>query len=429
MAKIIGFEKGAYAKRAGLKVGDNVISICSNPINDILDYIYYDCEEQVSIAYINRHGKKKIVNINKPVEKSLGICFDESMELSPKRCKNKCIFCFVDQLPKGMRDTLYVKDDDYRLSFISGNYVTLTNLSESDIERIVKMKISPLYISVHATDNDIRKQMVTNPNTLKLMDYIKYFADNGIKMHTQIVLCEGINDGQILTDSIETLYKFYPTVESLAIVPVGLTCHREGLKQIKPLSEKCINNTIDTVEKFNKGKDFCWCSDEFYVRANREIPPYDYYGNFSQIENGVGLIATFRQNIENSLKGLDIVDMKGKRIAFITGVSFYDELNRAIEKIKPFTKNLEIKVFKIKNKFFGETITVSGLIVGRDILEQVERGFDEYIVPKNMLKEFEDVFLDGITLNEITNELGKVSVVSSLGENLVSIITGRDYVE
>ncbi|MEG1613240.1 MAG: DUF512 domain-containing protein [Clostridia bacterium] len=422
MTKIFGFDKGSYAKRAGLKIGDSIVSICGHSIDDILDYIFFDGEENIEIVYVNMSGVQKTVKFKKPLDKSLGIDFGEEFQLTPKRCKNKCLFCFVDQLPKDMRETMYIKDDDYRLSFVSGNYVTLTNISESDIKRIVDYRISPLYISVHAADDQVRKLLVTNPNTAHLMEYMKYFAENGISMHTQVVLCEGINDGAVLKNTLDTLYEMYPSVLSLAVVPVGLTSYRDGLYPLKPLSKQCVEETINTVEKFNEGKNFCWCSDEFYIKAGREIPCYEYYDGFSQIENGVGLVATFRENVSESLLGLKQTDMNGKKIAFITGKSFCGELVSTLESIKQKLVNVEFKVFAINNDFFGDSITVSGLVVGNDILKQVEKGYDAYFLPRNMLKEFESVFLDGITIDEVASKLGKVEVLSALGEDLVQKI-------
>lgn len=421
MAKIVGFEKGSCAKRAGLKIGDDIVSIENHPLRDVLDYLFFDCEKNVSVDF-NRQGKKQKVVIHKSECQSLGIDFGAEFVLTPHRCKNKCVFCFVDQLPKNMRETLYVKDDDYRLSCVSGNYVTLTNLTQEDVDRIIEYKISPLYISVHAVNPDVRKKMITNPNATKLIEYIQLFAKNGIKMHTQVVLIEGVNDGAVLDETIKTLYSFYPSVQSLAVVPVGLTEHREGLYPILPLSQKCVTDTIAMVEAFNKEKDFCWCSDEFYVRADKKLPSADYYGNFSQIENGVGLIATFLENIDNQLNALTDIDLKSKKVALITGVSFSKTLKAVVEQILAKIKNVTIEVITIENNFFGKNVTVAGLIVGKDLLEQTPRGFDKYIIPKNMLREFEDVFLDGTTFEQIVSQLKNVAVSDALGEDLLDKI-------
>lgn len=422
MAVIRAFDKGSPAKRAGLKKGDDVQCVNGRPFSDILDYLFFDSAEALVFSVLRR-GREKSFSINKFADEPLGVSFEDDLELKPARCLNKCVFCFVDQLPEGMRETLYVKDDDYRLSVICGNYVTLTNLKESDFERIIEMRLSPLYISVHAVDGEVRKNMVRNPKTLSLMDDIKRLTDAGIVLHTQVVLCEGLNDGAVLKDTLEKLYAFYPSVASLAVVPVGLTGCREGLYPLKPLSAKCLNETLDIAESFNEGKNWCWCSDEFYIKANRPLPEYAYYGDFPQIENGVGLVADFEHNLAEGLEKLGEVDGKGRRVALITGESFYGTLTKSAEKIKNRIKNCEIDVVKIKNMFFGGAVSVSGLVVGRDILSQAPKGYDKYIIPHNMLREFSEVFLDGTTLDEVKKQLGRVEITRENGGDLADIIS------
>jgi Fe-S oxidoreductase, related to NifB/MoaA family len=424
MAKITGFERGSYGKRNGLKIGDDVVALSSHPLNDILDYLYFDGEERVEVEYIDRRGRRKTVTVEKPMEKSLGLDFSDAFSLAPKRCKNKCLFCFVDQLPKGMRDTLYVKDDDYRMSVVCGNYVTLTNLTDADVDRIIEYHLSPLYVSVHAYDRNVRQKLVSNPNTEKLIGIMEKFKENGIVMHTQVVLCEGINDGEVLKETMRALYAMYPSVKSLAVVPVGLTAHREGLYPLKLLSAECINRTIDDVEAFNDGKQFCWCSDEFYIKVGRKLPKGSYYADYPQIENGVGLVSQFSENVEVALSATDAISMEGERIALITGVSFAGILEGFAKRISE-KFNCVIDVFAVKNRFFGESITVAGLIVGGDIMEQVPAGYVKYLLPRNMLREFTDVFLDGVTLSEVERALGgRVYVTEPLGEDLLELITG-----
>lgn len=419
MLKILSVDKYGYGARMGLKSGDVLVNMGGYPVTDVLDAIFFEDEAEFDVDYITKKGDKKHAHVKKDPSERMGLEFEE---LSAKRCKNKCKFCFVDQLPKGMRKTLYVKDDDYRLSFISGNYVTLTNLTDQDLERIIRLHLSPIYVSVHATDDAVRRDLVANPNTLHLMDYMKKLAKNGIIMHCQIVLCEGLNSGEVLKKSLEDLYAMYPAVRSLAVVPVGLTGHREGLCNLKPLSQKCLEETIDMVEAFNKDKEFCYCSDEFYVKSGRPLPPYESYGNFDQIEDGVGLVATFNKNVSESLKEFDGKDAMGKNVVMITGESFFKNLSEVAKLIEQHIKNVNIKVVAIKNNFFGGAITVAGLITGGDLLAQTPRGADLYLIPHNMLKEFEDVFLDGVTLKQVRAELGKVSVVDGLGENLVKCL-------
>ena len=322
---------------------------------------------------------------------------------------------------------MYIKDDDYRMSVMCGNFVTMTNLTEDGYKRIIDYKLSPLYVSVHAADNDVRKKLVSNPHTLTLMDDLKRLTDNDITIHAQVVLCEGINDGEVLQDTMEKLYAMYPRVASLAIVPVGLTGHREGLYPLNPLSDKCLNDTINRVESFNTDKNWCWCSDEFYVRAKRPLPDYNYYAAFPQIENGVGLISDFDMNVDESLEGVPerSIDGGGKKIAFITGESFYEHLQKVAKKLEKYTKNLNISVFAVKNMFFGGAVTVSGLVVGRDIINQVEKNFDAYVVPRNMLRECDEAAYFGryhLGRGQTALNAKKIFVGGSNGGDLIKIL-------
>lgn len=423
MAVIESFDNGSVARHAGLKEGDEVISFNGRAFSDILDYLYADSLEEI-IFTVKRKNRIKRVGVVKNQDEPLGINFKGGLEVKPVRCKNRCAFCFIDQLPEGMRETLYVKDDDYRFSVISGNYVTLTNLSDEDFERILEYKLSPLYVSVHAWNPEVRLKLVANPATKLLNERIKKLAESGVSMHTQVVLCEGINDGAVLKETVEELYKLAPAVKSLAIVPVGLTGHREGLYPLKPLSDKCLNETIDAVEAFSaeKGDVWCRCSDEFYVKSGRPLPPYESYGEFEQIENGVGLVTQFLKNFDDSLSGVSEIDSPYSEIAFVTGESFYPYLENAVAKIRPLTR-ATLDVCKVKNEFFGGAITVSGLITGGDIVKQVKKGYDKYVVPKNMLKEFNDVFLDGYSVKDLEKALcGKIDVAKENGGDLLDII-------
>lgn len=421
MIKVINVDKHGVGKKLGIRAGDTITKIGGQPAVDLLDYFFFDEEDDFEIEYIDAKGRTVTKRVRKKYEQSLGL---ELEGITTARCKNKCKFCFVDQLPKGMRDTLYVKDDDYRMSFLCGNYVTLTNVTETDVDRICRMKLSPLYISVHAFDPEVRRSLMKNPATLKLNGYLQRFAENGIIMHTQVVLCEGINDGEVLKDTLEGLYSLYPAVRTVAIVPVGLTAHRQGLEELKPLSQECLDATIDMVEAFNKDKGFCWCSDEFYLKAGRPLPDYEYYDEFFQIENGVGLIAEFNKTLDLALENTEEKTFDGQRVVLITGVSFEPVLLQAAERIKKKLKNVIIDVQAVKNRYFGENITVAGLLTGQDILAQTPRGADLYVIPKNTLREFEEVFLDGFTLEAVRGSLGRVEIADSFAENLVDLILG-----
>ena len=412
---------GRAARHAGLRVGDELTSLGGTPVEDVLDCLYYDGEEKFD-AEVVRGGKKRVFRIKKRADEPLGIELEE--EMRPMRCRNKCVFCFVDQLPKGMRESLYVKDDDYRYSFISGSYVTLTNLSDGDVDRVIRLHLSPIYISVHAFDGEVRRRLVTNPNTDKLIERMEKLGANGIKMHTQLVVVPGINDGAELEKSIRGLHSV-EGVESVAVVPVGLTAHREGLARLRVATKEESSEAVALTEKLNEEfGGFCWCSDEYYIKAGLPPREYGYYGDFEQIENGVGLFAEFYDNVDYELS--ERADMHlGKKLALITGVDFAPYLK---EKMKEVDAKLGTSstVFGIINHFFGETITVAGLVTAGDIMAQADcTGMDAAVIPDNMLKEFGDVFLDNVTVSEVERALGvPVIVVSHSGADLVGRIAG-----
>lgn len=402
MSKIVGLSK--FAKRTGFKIGDELVKLGGYDVVDELDYLFYDNEDSFE-AEILRKGKIKTVKVHK--NQPLGLEIDWDMK--PAVCKNHCIFCFVDQLPKGMRDSLYVKDDDYRFSFISGSYVTLTNVTDEDIDRIIRLRLSPLYISVHALDDDVRQFMVKNPNTRKLRGYMEKLGKNGIAMHTQLVVVPGINDGKVLEDSIRGL-KRIEGVETVAVVPVGLTEHRAKLADLTPVDERNARETIALVEKLHiELNGFCWCSDEYYVKAGIPAREYSYYGAFDQIENGVGLLAEFDENFKYSLEETKTVNLN-KRIYMITGTSFAPLLEKYMPALED-KLGIECKVNAIKNDFFGHTVTVAGLVTAADIINQAERGADAYVIPDNMLREFTDTFLDNKSINEVEAALGAPIIV------------------
>ncbi len=404
------------AKKLGFNVGDDVVKMGGYPFLDVLDYLYFDNERKFEVV-LYRDGKLKTVKVHKKEGQSLGLEFEE-MEVI--RCKNKCVFCFVDQLPKGLRDTLYVKDDDYRLSFISGCYVTMTNVSEEEIQRIIRLKLSPLYISVHAFDDDKRVELVKNPNTRNLINLMRRLGENGIEMHTQLVIVPGMNDGATLIESVKGLHEI-EGVQTVAVVPVGITGHRDNLHSIRPVSKDEATEAIDHVEWLNRqfGGEFCWCSDEYYLKAERDLPSAKFYGNFDQIENGVGLVADFVDNLDYSLDEVDERRLDGK-VTFVTGTSFAPVLEK--QKVKIESKlGLNITVKGILNTFFGESVTVAGLVVGKDIMEQAKtEDTDLYVIPDNMLREFTTTFLDDTTVTELEETLEKpVLVVSHNGSDTV----------
>ena len=315
MAKIIGVDKGSISYRLGIKSGDILLSFDGNPVKDILDYHYYDGMEEF-VMTISRGEQITDYEIEKDYDESLGLELDESMELTPIRCKNKCKFCFVDQLPKGMRESLYVKDDDYRLSFVSGNYITLTNVFKEELERIVRLHLSPLYVSVHTTDNNIKNQLVTNPEGSKTFEKLKFLTDNGIQVNTQIVMCPNENDGEVLLHTLEDLQSLRPMLKSVAVVPVGLTKHREGLYPLIPVDKEKARQTITLANDINKKYGiFAYPSDEFYIKAELPLPNYEDYGDFEQIENGVGLVRMFEYEVDCALN--EVKKNKSKAFTFV----------------------------------------------------------------------------------------------------------------
>lgn len=425
MAKIIAVQKGGIGEELGLEIGDELLGFNGEQIVDVLDYAFYDSQEEFTLNLRTKQGEKVDIDIEKEEDESLGLELDESVQLEPMRCKNKCLFCFVDQLPKGMRDTLYVKDDDYRLSFVSGNYVTLSNIGQKELDRIAKLRLSPLYISVHAFDREIKTKLVSNPESAKVFDKMDFLANHGITMHTQIVLCKNINDGKVLDKTLEELYKRYPSVKTVAVIPVGLTGHRQKLYPLESFGKEDAVKVIAQVEEFNKkaGGEFCWCSDEFYIKAEKQLPPYESYGDFDQIENGVGLCAEFEEEFLSALD--EVGGSKAElNIASVTGQSFKDILKSLCEKLKNKYPNVNLRVKDIYNDFFGRSITVAGLITAGDIIKQFKDAPEYTIIPSNMLREFTDTFLDGITVSELEKALGTHIVVSHGGEDYVKIIDG-----
>ncbi|MGN0771284.1 MAG: DUF512 domain-containing protein [Christensenellales bacterium] len=424
MAKITAIDDNSIGKEIGLEVGDELLGFDGYPITDILDYLYYDEQEEFVMNIKSKQGEQVDVEIEKDVDERLGLTLDESVELNVMPCKNKCIFCFVDQLPKGMRDTLYVKDDDYRLSFVSGNYVTLTNVGDKELERIARLRLSPLYISVHCFDKETKKLMVANPHGAELFDKMQYLKNHGIQMHAQIVLCKGINDGDKLKETLCRLYDLRPNLLSVAIIPVGLSAHRKGLYELQPIDRECARQVISDVESFDKhvGGGFCYCSDEFYLKAELPLPDFESYGDFGQIENGVGLVAQFEREFDNALAAAQPTD-KEIRLDFITGKSFCDILKGLLGKAKSKFINLNYRIYDVRNDHFGPSITVAGLITAKDIIAQVQQPCGKVVIPANMLREFTTTFLDGMSLQELSERLNSKIYVSGGGGDIIKILS------
>ena len=431
--RISGVEKNSLIAKKGISPGDELISINDNEINDFLDYRFYLADEKVKICFKKSNGRIKNIKIKKNQYDDIGLDFDNFIMDRERRCANKCIFCFIDQLPKGMRETLYFKDDDTRLSYLFGNYITLTNISEKEIERIINMKITPVNISVHTMNKDLRVKMMGNRNAGKVLDYIGRLADASIEMNTQLVLCPGINDGDELRYSIEQLSRYFPQVKSVAAVPVGLTKFREGLYPLRAYDKESAGEVIDIIESYSVdfkekfGRRIVYAADEFYLKAGREIPNADFYEDFSQLENGVGLIANLKDEFCTALDNLPESD-RVRRVTVITGESAAPVIQDLVDRLSKKCYNFSVDVVPVKNNFFGSEINVTGLVVGSDILSALKgRELGEaLIVPKVMLRFEEDLFLDDISIEDLRDTLGvEVITVSNDGYELLGALTGE----
>lgn len=414
--KIKNVKKLSSCGLHGINSGDLLLSIDGNEIEDVLDYDFYMTDGKVSLEFLCGEKTKTV----KTTKEKCGLEFETYLMDKQQGCKNKCIFCFIDQLPKGMRKTLYFKDDDSRLSFLFGNYITLTNISEHEIERIIKMHISPVNISVHTMNPELRVRMMKNPKAGECLKIIKRFADAGIKMNTQLVLCPGFNDGEELLYSLSELSKLYPAVSSIAAVPVGLTKFRDGLETLTPFNKKTAGDVIDIMEEFGEefkeknGTRLCFPADEFYLKAERPLPNEDFYEDYPQIENGVGMWTSFKADYHDFFENLNENSslFKEKTVSFATGAAAYPLMCDFAKKIEEKLPQIKVNVYKIKNEFFGESITVAGLITGRDLINQLKNKDlgQALFITSNMIigsyqEENENIFLDDVTLSGAQEEL------------------------
>ncbi len=420
---------GSRAYRAGLEAGDKLLTINGNEINDVLDYRFYLTDTRLHIV-IERNGEVNDTVIRKGEHDDIGLEFETPLMDKKHSCRNKCIFCFIDQLPKGMRDTLYFKDDDSRLSFLHGNYVTLTNMSDEDIDRIIKMHISPVNISVHTTNPELRCKMMNNKRAGYVLGYLKRLADAGIKICGQIVLCKGVNDGDELTKSMHDLATLYPATVSVSVVPAGMTKFRDGLYPLEQFAKEDCRRVIAQVDDFaNKcleyyGSRIVFCSDEFYLKAELPLPGEEFYEDYSQIENGVGMITSLKTEFYTELEYLDeyTENFKPTKKSIATGEAAYPLIKEMADALMARVKGLEINVYKINNDFFGDAITVAGLLTGKDLYEQLKDKDlgEELLIPSVTLRDGEDVFLCGMTLDELSDSLGvKITPTSADGAEFI----------
>jgi putative radical SAM enzyme (TIGR03279 family) len=426
--EIAYIQKGSIAEELDLEVGDKLLKINGKPINDILDYKFLMADDYVVVEIEKKNSEVWELEIEKEFGEDLGVEFRDAIMDKAHSCSNKCIFCFIDQLPKGMRKSLYFKDDDSRLAFLQGNFVTLTNLNNDDINRIIEYKISPINISVHTTNPELREKMLNNRFAGNIFERLKKLACGGIKMNCQIVLCHGINDGEELIKTADDLYSLYPSIENVAAVPVGITKFRDNLFQLKTYDKESAAEEIKLIESFQKkcindiGQPFLRLSDEFYVLSGFDVPDEDFYDGYDQLEDGVGIIRYFRNNISDTVTKLK--EAYHHSFTIITGASAYEEMTNACSLLKS-KSDIKINAVKILNRFFGETITVAGLICGKDIIEQLKsfQVGDYIIIPKNMLRSGEQIFLDDVKVSDIESQFNrKVIVCEYTGENLIDLI-------
>ncbi|MBQ6820130.1 MAG: DUF512 domain-containing protein [Clostridium sp.] len=429
---------GSIAEEVGIEVNDILISINGTPIGDIIDYKFLASDEEVVLEIEKPDGEIWEYEIEKDYGEDLGIEFDGGIMDKAKSCSNKCMFCFIDQLPKGMRDSLYFKDDDSRLSFLQGNFVTLTNMKDEDIDRIIRYKISPINISVHTTNPELRVKMLKNRFAGSILERLKKLRDAEIEMHAQIVCIPNINNGNELRKTIMDLYELYPYVRNVAVVPIGITKFRDNLPKLDIFTRELAKNEImmvkDLQEKYIKetGSPFVRLSDEFYITAGLDVPSEDFYSGYDQLEDGVGMIRYYREVINNSLDFLD----KSKKGSFsmVTGELAYNEIKKSADSIMKNNPNIEIDVYKVINNFFGNTITVTGLLTGTDIIDQLKDKIKtEYLImPSNMFRKGYElavadmVMLDDLNINDIEKALNvKVVVCDYTGDDLIKVINAN----
>lgn len=411
-AKIEGVEEKSIAEELGLEAGDYLYKINGQVIRDFLDYQYLSCDEELDLEIVKASGEKWSIQIEKDEAENLGLEFLSPVFDGIRNCRNKCVFCFVDQMPPGMRSSLYCKDDDYRLSFLHGNYITLTNLKEEDIEKIIQYRLTPLYISIHATNPNLRIKMMNNPGANKIREQLSYLAKAGIQMNFQIVLCPGLNDQEVLDETINDLAKLYPQAISIAIVPVGLTKYRQGLYPLEAICKEKALQTINKVEEWQRkfkrelGTRLVFLSDELYLIAGLDFPKQDEYEDFPQIENGVGLARIFLDDFYKQERSLPKSLPKRRQVTIVSATSAAKFLCKVVERLNKI-RNLHVSLEVIKNSFFGTSVTVTGLLTGTDILANLKHKNlgNELLIPRVVLKEGEEVFLDGIRLEDLKKSL------------------------
>ncbi|MGB4508934.1 MAG: DUF512 domain-containing protein [Syntrophomonadaceae bacterium] len=413
-APIMEVIKASIADAVGLEPGDTLLSINGQPVEDLLDYQFYSQDDNITLVIEKKNGETWSVDIEKDFDDELGLLFEGVVFDRIRLCRNRCMFCFIDQMPPAMRETLYVKDDDYRYSFLFGNYITLTNLSDDDWNKLESMRLSPLYVSVHTTSGPLRQQMMKNPRAAHIMEDLQRLKQAGIQVHTQIVLCPDLNDGQELVKSINELADLYPSVQSVGIVPVGLTGHRDKLPHLRTFTAQEARELIEEVNQWRNtfrsrfGIGFVYLADEFYVKAGIPVPPADYYDAYSQIENGIGLIRLFMDDWQEIKRDLPN-QIDPVQVFLITGESARTVMQTVAEDLNR-VKGLGVEVIVVPNQYFGGGVTVTGLLTGTDIINCLQDNYrgKKVVIPEVLLQEGSTMLLDNITLEEIASRTGVV---------------------
>lgn len=430
--EITNVVKGSPASRAGIHAGDLLVKLNGEKITDVLDYMYYSSEASVKIELI-RKDKTLMFKVAKSEYDDLGMEFHSFLMDDKQSCCNKCVFCFIDQTPPNMRETLYFKDDDARLSFLQGNYVTLTNLSQDDIDRIVRMHLN-INVSVHTTNPELRCVMMHNRFAGDKLKYLKQLSDGNIKMNCQIVLCPGLNDGKELERTLSDLDKLMPNILSIAVVPVGITKYREGLFHLDRFNKETAGQALDIIERFGEkflkeqGTRLVFPADEFYLLAERDMPDGDFYEDYSQYENGVGMVRSLYDELESAVENCDDTETESN-VSLVTGTAAAEFIQNLVEKVQNKFKNVKCTVYPIINDFFGDTITVSGLLTGQDIIKQLKgKTLGEYLlIPSTTIKKNSDLFLDDYVISDVERELNiKVKLVDNDGIDFLYKILGLD---
>lgn len=432
--KVFDVTTGSHADKAGIKKGETLLSINSNEIVDVLDYRFYQVNRKLTLEVADEDKNVRTIEMTKGEYEEIGLEFETYLMDKQHSCRNKCIFCFIDQLPKGMRESLYFKDDDSRLSFLFGNYITLTNITEHEIDRIIKMHISPINVSVHTTNPELRCKMMNNRFAGDTLKYLKRFADAGITLNCQIVSCPGINDGDELVRTLTDLENL--GVNMTAIVPVGLTRYRENLYPLVPYNKETAGQTIDIIEKMGDecvkkhGRRIFFPGDEFYLLAEREIPSPEFYEDFSALEDGIGMIAYLTDDVGWKLEELDADESLCHKVTIACGEGVFPYMKRIMSMINEKFPNITINTRAIKNNFFGGGVNVSGLVTGGDLIDQLRDDDlgDRLIITSSMLRFENDLFLDDVSTDDVERELGVTLVpVNNNGNDLVeAVIAGKD---